>query len=93
MKKAFSLRGNELDGRAINVDVAAVRNNAGGGNRQGGYGGGSGGYGGGSGGFGGGQRSFGNNNANRSTTVNLSRNDQAAKKGSIGEFKGKKIAL
>ena len=81
------MRGNQLDGRPINVDVASVRNNAGGGNR-----GGQGGFGGGQGGFGGGQRSFGNNAA-RSTTVNLSRNDQAAKKGSIGEFKGKKIAL
>lgn len=85
VKKAFSLRGTDLDGRNINIDVATPKTNSGGagGNRGGPRGGfGGGGYGGG----------YGGNN-NRSTTVNLSKDDQNAKKGAISEFKGKRIAL
>lgn len=75
------MRGTDLDGRLINIDVATPKTNSGGsggfrgGPRQGGFGGGF------------------NSNNNRSTTVNLSRDDQAAKKGAISEFKGKRIAL
>lgn len=78
------MRGTDLDGRNINIDVATPKTNSGGaGGNRGGFGGGN------RGGFGGG---YGGNN-NRSTTVNLSRDDQAAKKGTISEFKGKRIAL
>ena len=53
--------------------------------------GGEGGYGGGQGGFGGGQRGPSRNPGN--STVVLSQDDKNAKKGSIGTFAGKKIAL
>ena len=84
-----------LDGRQIRLDNATPREKPQGGQggygggRQGGYGGGNqGGYGGGrQGGFGGGARNQGN------STVNLGQDDKNAKKGAIGSFQGKKIAL
>ena len=84
VRKAFDMRGRDLDGRQINVDVASDRKNTNSGGNRGGYQGGQG-------GFQGGFRQGGNNN--RSTNVSLSREDQSAKKGSMGEFKGKRIAL
>lgn len=75
-----------LDGRQIRLDSASERPNRTEGG-QGGFGG-QGGYGG-QGGFGGnrGPRNPGN------STVNLNLDDKNAKKGSIGTFQGKKMAL
>jgi len=92
VKKAFSLRGQELDGRPINVDVAGERKNTNfAGDRGGGYQNRGGFQGGRGGGFGGGRG--GSSNFNRSTQVSLSRDDQLAKKGGMGEFKGTRKAL
>ncbi len=82
-KKAYKeLNGGELDGRSIRLDSASQRDRP-----QGGNFGGQGGFGGGRGGFGGNSRNPGN------STVVLSQDDKNAKKGSIGTFAGKKIAL
>lgn len=79
------MNGARLDGRNIRLDSAAQRERPaggfGGGNR-GGFGGGRGG------GFGG------NNSRNQvNSTVILSEDDKNAKKGAIGSFQGKKMAL
>jgi RNA recognition motif-containing protein len=89
-KKAYKeMNGGELDGRSIRLDSASQRDKPQGGSYggQGGYGGGQGGFGGGRGGFGGSSRNPGN------STVDLSQDDRNAKKGSIGTFAGKKMAL
>ena len=85
-----------MDGRTIRLDSAAQRDRPQGGDR-GGFGGGRGSFGGGGsrGGFGG--SSFGGGrgaprNPGNSTVV-LSQDDKNAKKGSIGTFAGKKMAL
>lgn len=87
-KKAYKeLNGGELDGRSIRLDSASQRDRPQGGfGGQGGYGG-QGGFGGGFGGNRGGSRNPGN------STVVLSQDDKNAKKGSIGTFAGKKMAL
>jgi nucleolin len=87
-KKAYTeLNGGELDGRSIRLDSASQRDRPQGGfGGQGGYGG-QGGFGGGFGGNRGGSRNPGN------STVVLSQDDKNAKKGSIGTFAGKKMAL
>lgn len=82
-KKAYkALNGGNLDGRNIRLDSAAQRDRPQGGER---------------GGFGGGNRgSFGGRGAPRNpgnSTVSLSQDDKNAKKGSIGTFAGKKMAL
>lgn len=77
------MNGGNLDGRNIRLDSAAQRDRPQGGER-GGFGGGN------RGSFGGGRgapRNPGN------STVSLSQDDKNAKKGSIGTFAGKKIAL
>lgn len=81
-KKAYKeLNGGELDGRSIRLDSASQRDRP-----QGNFGG-QGGFGGGFGGNRGGSRNPGN------STVVLSQDDKNAKKGSIGTFAGKKMAL
>jgi hypothetical protein len=76
------LRGTDLDGRQINVDVAATKKTDG----PGGFGGSSsrGGFGGSRGGFGGSNRG----GFERSTNVQLNDDDKNAKRGSIGTFTG-----
>ena len=78
------MNGGNLDGRTIRLDKATQRDKP-----QGGFGGGQGGYGGNQGGFsrGGPPRNPGN------STVNLSQDDKNAKKGSIGNFAGKKVTF
>lgn len=93
-KKAYeTLNGGYLDGRSIRLDSASQRDRPAGG--QGGFGGGRGGFGGGRGGFGGGSRGgFGGPSRNPgNSTVELTQDDRNAKKGAIGTFAGKKMAL
>lgn len=73
------MNGSYLDGRAIRLDAASQRDRP-----QGGFGGGA------RGGFGGG---FGGQRNGGNSAVVLSQDDKNAKKGSIGTFAGKKIAL
>jgi hypothetical protein len=80
VRKALGKKGGELDGRLINIDVAAERKKE--------YGGGNS-YGGGNRGNFGGNRggSFRGNNS-RGASVALDEDDKNAKKGNIGVFKG-----
>lgn len=81
-----------LDGRQIRLDSASERPNR----TEGGFGGNQGGFGGNQGGFNRGQGGFGGNRAPRNqgnSTVDLSMDDKNAKKGAIGSFQGKKMAL
>lgn len=84
------MNGGYLDGRSIRLDSAAQRDRPQNGGSRGGFGGGRGGSSGGRGGFGG----FGSQSRNTgNSTVNLSEDDKNAKKGAIGTFQGKKMAL
>lgn len=76
------MSGSYLDGRAIRLDSASQRDRPQGGS-----------FGGNRGGFGGSQGGYGAPRNPGNSTVNLSQDDKNAKKGAIGTFQGKKIAL